>query len=73
MSGRRKDKSVFKQLNNQKIMKIEFMLNDPQLAFTDAERKMLKKQLKALKKNKFKKGGLVKNGHNDMRKSGMFY
>ena len=42
MFGRRKDKSVFNQLNNQKIMRIEFMLDDPQSAYTDAERKMLK-------------------------------
>jgi hypothetical protein len=69
--SRRGDTSVFERLNEAKIFEIELMLSKS--GFTDAEKKMLQKKLSTLKKNKFKKGGLVKNGHNDMRKSGMFY
>ena len=57
MARRRGDRSVFKQLNEQKIMDIQSMLARP--GFTDAEKKMLKKQLKELKAKPFEEGGDV--------------
>lgn len=58
MANRRGDTSVFKKLNEQKIMNIQSMLARP--GFTDAERKMLQEQLKGLKNQKFNRGGQFK-------------
>lgn len=58
MANRRGDTSVFKQLNDQKIMKIQLMLDSP--GFTNPERKMLRTQLKELKRKKFSYGGQFK-------------